>query len=116
MMLRIGKKAEKLAEKHLQKNGLKLIERNFYSRMGEIDLIMQDGEVLVFVEVRSRKSRTYGGSLASITVQKQQKIIKTAYNYLQKKQLFDKHPFRFDVVGIDGESSQIQWLKHAFYA
>lgn len=115
-MLLKGKKAEQLAEKYLQNKGLKSIERNYYSKMGEIDLIMKDKDELVFVEVRSRKSRDYGGSLASITQQKQHKIIKTAYLYLQKKRLFDKYPFRFDVVGIDGQPPEIQWLKNAFFA
>ncbi len=114
-MLKKGKQAEKSAEKFLRKQGLELIDRNCFSRMGEIDLIMKDKDELVFVEVRSRVSQDYGGALASITQQKQQKIIKTAYNYLQKKKLFDKHPFRFDVVAIDGNPPRIQWLKHAFY-
>ena len=80
-----GKSAEKIACEHLSKNGLKLIETNFYSRFGEIDLIMKHNKTLVFIEVRYRKNKDYGGAAASITQSKQSKVRKTALYYMQKK-------------------------------
>lgn len=118
-----GREAENIACEHLKKNGLKLIEKNFYSRYGEIDLIMQHKSTLVFVEVRYRKNADYGGALASITPGKQSKIRKTALYYMQKKgRDFNT---RIDVVAITNACSddqqkapenavQINWIQNAF--
>ncbi len=81
----IGQNFEKMACVYLQKQGLKLKDKNANFRVGEIDLIMTDHDQLVFVEVRYRKDNQYGGALASVTVQKQQKLIKAAQIYLQKE-------------------------------
>src|SRR5204862_504789 len=77
-----GTLAEQRAERYLQSQGLGLIERNYRSRFGEIDLIMRDGTSLVFVEVRMRRNKDFGGAAASIDVRKQQRIIRTAHQYL----------------------------------
>ncbi len=112
----IGQNFEKLACAYLQKQGLTLKAKNANFRVGEIDLIMLDKKQLVFVEVRYRQSNQYGGALASITPQKQQKIIKAAQLYLQKE--FSNQPpsCRFDVVAIEGDEKpyEIQWIKNAF--
>lgn len=103
-----GQAGEDVALGYLQKEGLTLLERNFSSRAGEIDLIMQDRDTLVFIEVRKRSRRDFGGALASITRAKQQRLIKTAQLFLQKTR---KNPAcRFDVVALDGDS--ITWLKN----
>ena len=107
-----GAKAEDDALAFLQAQGLKPVTRNFRCRSGEIDLIMQDGNTLVFVEVRKRKNRLYGGAAASITPAKQQKIIKTAYFYLQRYKTLPA--CRFDVVAWDGNACQ--WLKNTIEA
>ncbi|MDF1759989.1 MAG: YraN family protein [Coxiellaceae bacterium] len=109
---RIGSIAEQAALNHLRRHGLRLFKRNFRSRYGEIDLIMQHKTVLVFVEVRYRRSQDYGGSILSITELKQQRIIRTAQYYLFKQRQFQHWPCRFDVVGFD--KSKITWIKHAF--
>jgi putative endonuclease len=111
---KLGQWAEELAHKYLCKQGLQPIERNYRCKIGEIDLIMLDDETLVFVEVRYRKSQYYGGSMASIDMRKQQKILTVATNYLQKYNWQQK--CRFDVVLIDGivEKPQLKWIADAF--
>lgn len=111
-----GNDAEQLAHKYLLKQRLKTIEKNFNCRYGEIDLIMQDGEMLVFVEVRYRQSQQFGGAATSVDYRKQRRIINTANFYLQKHQLHV--PARFDVVAVDGTADkvneEINWIKGAF--
>jgi putative endonuclease len=105
---RIGDEGEQQALLHLQQAGLRLILRNFLCKGGEIDLIMQDGSSLVFVEVRKRASAQFGGALASVTPAKQKRMVHAAQVYLQK--IHPTPPCRFDVVAIqDGE---IVWLKN----
>ncbi len=108
-----GKVAEELACAFLIKQGFELITKNFYSRFGEIDLIMQDQTTLVFIEVRYRKNLAYGGAKESITPSKQIKIQKTALSYMQKKGR--EVNARFDVIAITGEDdNNIEWIKNAF--
>jgi len=107
-----GVKYEKQALAFLKQQGLSLVCQNFYCRFGEIDLIMSDHSTLVFIEVRYRKNQDYGGAAASITRQKQQKIIKTAKHYLS--QLEDEPYCRFDVVTISEHTPQPQWIQDAF--
>jgi putative endonuclease len=110
-----GDMAERLAERYLQDAGLKRVARNFRCRMGEIDLIMQDGGYLVFVEVRLRKHQEFGGAAASIDRQKQQRIVKAAEHYLAT--LARTPPCRFDVVLLDAlEDARIDWIRSAFDA
>lgn len=114
-----GDDAERIAERFLTRHDLTLVARNYRCRYGEIDLIMQDSETLVFVEVRLRKPMRgkgdFGGALASITASKQAKIIATAQHYLAGM----KHlpPCRFDVVLLNGLNvTNVEWLKSAFEA
>jgi len=107
-----GQQTEHHAELWLKQQGLQLITRNFRCRYGEIDLIMQQQDTLVFVEVRLRRSKDFGGAAASITNAKQQRIIHTAQYYLQQHGL--NCPCRFDAVVSDGK--QLQWIKNAFSA
>lgn len=112
----IGKAAEDLACRYLQKHGLNLITRNFYCRMGEIDLVMQDKDHLVFVEVRFRNTEIFGGGFSSITAHKQKKLLKTAQYYLQQNKLVEKVACRFDAIAISSLQSEanIEWIKNAF--
>lgn len=107
--------AEQRALDHLTRHGLKLIETNYRSRFGEIDLILRDGDVLVFTEVRMRSSNNFGGAAASITVAKQAKLIKTAHHYLTQ---FTRPPAcRFDAVLLGAtHDGAIEWIKNAFSA
>lgn len=106
--------AEQQARNYLVKNGLRWITSNYRCRLGEVDLIMADGKILVFVEVRARVSAEYGGAVGSITYQKQRKIIKTATHYLITNNLYNTCNGRFDVISIQGASSQIEWIPNAF--
>ncbi len=109
-----GNVAEEKALDYLIQQGLKLVTRNYHCRSGEIDLIMRDGEYLVFVEVRSRSSNSFGGGLESITYTKRQKIIKATAYYLMQHKI--QIPSRFDVISIDGKYATITWIKGAFGA
>lgn len=106
-----GHDAETKAAIFLSQNKLKLLERNYRCRLGEIDLIMQDGNTLVFVEVRMRNSDHYGGAAASITPAKQAKLIQTAKHYLARQD--DDMPCRFDAILISG-NHEIEWIQNAF--
>ena len=110
--LQTGATAELQALNYLQQQGLRHLDSNYRCKMGELDLIMQHGKILVIVEVRYRKSNQYGGALASITSQKQQRIIAAAQHYVIIKQ-FTHLPLRFDVVALSGGNT-LQWIKDAF--
>ena len=106
---RQGQLGEDAALAHLQQHGLRLIERNFRCKGGEIDLIMEHQCTLVFVEVRQRADRSHGGAAASITIAKQRRLIVAAQVYLLG--LKKVPPCRFDVVAIDG--NDLHWLQDA---
>ena len=104
----LGRDAEARALAFLEQQGLILIEKNFRCRTGEIDLIMRDAHMLIFVEVRSRKDRRFGGAAASVGPMKQQRLWRSAAFYLLR---FRKPPLcRFDLVAIDGDD--LQWMKN----
>ncbi len=105
---RTGDVAEQQALDYLQIAGLQLIERSFLCKGGEIDLIMRDGKHLVFVEVRKRSSRQFGGALASVTPAKQKRMVHAAQVYLQNMKPIP--PCRFDVIAFEGE--ELLWLKN----
>ena len=107
----LGTQKELLAMQYLEQHGMKLLQRNFRCRIGEIDLIAKDGNCLVFVEVKYRSSNRYGSPLEAVNLRKQQTIRKVAQYYLLGKGQTDC-PVRFDVVGICG--SQIEHIKNAF--
>ncbi len=105
--------AEQYALQFLQQRGLRLVQQNYRSRFGEIDLIMWDGAVLVFVEVRQRRRQDFGGAAASIDRPKQQRLIHTAQLYLTTQKRTP--PCRFDAVLMDdAQGCNVQWLKNAF--
>ncbi len=108
-----GDDKERLAEDFLIAKGFSQIERNFLCRCGEIDIIMKDQDYLVFIEVRYRANKDFGGALASITAGKQRKLRRAAEYYLL--QHFGNAPpaCRFDVIGIEGQD-EIIWIKNAF--
>ncbi len=111
-----GAQAEFLAAEFLQCQGLQLLTRNFHCRFGEIDLIMQDKDTLVFVEVRLRSSSNYGGAVASIDRHKQLRLIRTAQYYLSGL-AHSPPPCRFDVIAMDDANGlDLQWVKNAFEA
>ena len=111
-----GHSAEQAACEHLLGRGLTLIERNYRTPHGEIDLIMRDAGTLVFVEVRFRRSRDFGGPAESVDRRKQAKLRASALQYLQQHRGAAKQPCRFDVVALSGApgQEQIKWLTNAF--
>lgn len=112
-----GPHAELLACQFLMEQGLTLIEKNYRTRRGEIDLVMRDNETLVFVEVRYRKSCRFGTPQESITSGKRQRLTSAALSYIQNNGL-DNLAVRFDAVAMSGESGgkpgrlQVEWLKN----
>lgn len=111
-----GDAAEALALRHLQRAGLRLVERNYRTPGrggGEVDLIMRAGDgTLVFVEVRARRLASHGGAAASVRVVKQRRIVFAARHYLMR--FASLPPCRFDVVAV--EAGEVQWLQGAFDA
>ena len=105
---RSGDAAEQQALLHLQAQGLQLVQRSFLCKGGEIDLIMRDGKHVVFVEVRQRSSKQFGGALASITPSKQKRLVHAAQVYLRNMKPLPA--CRFDVVAFEGE--ELIWLQN----
>jgi putative endonuclease len=106
-----GSATEEQACQFLMSQGLKLVDRNFRCPIGELDLVMLDGKTLVIVEVRYRKNNRYGGAEASVTRQKQAKIIAATHYYLTQHKTGAS--IRFDVVAITGDNP-LNWIKNAF--
>lgn len=114
---RKGLHYEELAIAYLQQQGLLLLQRNFLCLTGEIDLIMQHREMLVFVEVRFRSNKNFGGAVATITREKQLKLLRTARYFLHSHKHYQQHPCRFDVVGIAPDTADgpcFDWIQDAF--
>ncbi|MEW6350480.1 MAG: YraN family protein [Thermodesulfobacteriota bacterium] len=111
-----GNRAEQLAAEHLESRGYRIIERNFFCRVGEIDLIAMHGEELVFVEVRARYSANTVDPVYSVNRTKQRKIIKAALVYLANRP-GTPPPMRFDVAVVDMRSPRtVEVIPHAFDA
>jgi len=117
---RVGNKAEELVLDYLAKQGLNLIDQNYITKFGEIDIIMQDltSNTLVFVEVRYRKDNKFSSAIETVDTHKQNKIIKTAKLFLQKHSEYQQSVCRFDVVGVESDLKypEITWIKDAFEA
>ncbi len=112
-----GEHWEQFAQDYLAKHGLSLLDKNFHSRHGEIDLIMKDADYLVFIEVKYRKNNQFGGAISAVSASKQQKLHKTAQFFLHQQGLNEYNTHcRFDVVAIEGDPHlpKIHWLKNAF--
>lgn len=108
-----GALAEARAEAFLLQQGLVKCAQNYRCKLGEIDLIMQHDDTLVFIEVRLRTHTGFANAAESVTIRKQQKIIKTAQYYLQQHQLTDKANCRFDVIAFSDNGAP-EWIKDAF--
>ena len=117
-----GAHYEDLALAHLQRAGLALIERNVSCRWGEIDLVMRDGEVVVFVEVRYRRGAGarggFGGGVDSVGAAKRAKLVRAAEVYLAQRPRLADRACRFDVLAIagTGDAPEVDWRRNAFEA
>ncbi|MBV9576096.1 MAG: YraN family protein [Gammaproteobacteria bacterium] len=111
-----GEVAEREACQFLQTKGLRLLTQNYRCYFGEIDLIMQDQDDIVFIEVRSRRRIDYGNALESINKTKRAKLIKTAIHFLQCTNQLHKTNSRFDVIAIHPihGKMQLEWIRNAF--
>lgn len=110
-----GRSAEEAALRYLEERGWRVLERNHHSRFGEIDLIVEQGDTIAFVEVRSRKSLAFGHPLEMITETKRRRIVRTALSWAQRTRVLNSHFLRFDVVAVVGdETPTIEHLEAAF--
>ncbi len=113
---RVGKLGERIALQHLVDNGYIVLCQNWRAREGEIDLVVKDGEQIVFVEVKTRTSHAYGWPEESITLAKRRHMQKAAWEYLDAHQLLDTD-WRIDVIAIDlSPSGRLERLEHYQYA
>ena len=110
-----GKKGESLAVEHLKKHGYRIIDQNYRTGLGEIDIIAKDKGILAFVEVKTRRSFRFGNPKAAVTLQKQRKISMVALSYLKATRQ-ESVKARFDVVAISSEDGtpRIEIIKNAF--
>lgn len=109
----VGRRAENKALRFLSARGLHLIERNFNTRHGELDLILLDRETIVFVEVRTRGRTAFSSAVQSVDGKKQRKLMLAASLWLARHPQYSQRTCRFDVLGIDA-SGQPDWCRDAF--
>lgn len=114
-----GAEAEALAERFLYRQGMRLVERNYRCRAGEIDLVMLDAgdpatDQLVFVEVRFRPPGALVSAIETVDERKQHKVIQAARHFLMNNPAFEEHPCRFDVIGVEALDEEPQWIANAF--
>jgi putative endonuclease len=113
----LGKQGEEVAERYLMKKGYKLVERNYRCAAGEVDLIVLDRRVIVFVEVKTRSGDRFGSPLEAVELRKQRKMIRAAQLFLSQKGLHQRDA-RFDVVGISWPHGKpiVEHIENAFEA
>ena len=114
----IGARIERAAAALLQAEGLSAVAANARYRDGELDLVMRDGAMLVFVEVRHRRSDAHGGGAASVDAPKRRRLVRAAQRFLLEHPQFAELPCRFDVVDAAGDpdAPRLNWLRDAFRA
>lgn len=111
-----GQEGESAAEQYLRRKGYRILARNLRSPLGELDLVAEDGHVLVFVEVKARRTGAFGGAIYAVHQRKQEKLIQLAALYLARHHIKDR-PCRFDVVllqGVGTGPAQIEHIQNAF--
>lgn len=111
-----GSAGERAVERALAARGLKPLARNASYRLGELDLVMRDGETIVFVEVRARRSDAFGDAASSVDRHKRRRLVRAAQLFLARHPALAQSPCRFDVVGLDGPAAEpvIDWIRNAF--
>lgn len=119
-MKSLGDNYEDRAVTLIKQEGLRLLARNFRGKTGEIDIIAQDGAQLVFVEVRARNNSKFASAANSVNARKQQRIVRTAQLFLQRRLEYANMPCRFDVIAFEppqsATGSRIRWIRSAFTA
>ena len=118
----LGHAWEDYAARTLKAAGLRILEQRYSCRLGEIDLIALDGQTLVFVEVKFRRSAAYGGAAETVTARKQQRIVNAARHFLMRHPGLAQHAIRMDVIALappkrsGGDAPQLRWIRAAFDA
>ena len=107
----LGQEGESAAEEYLRHKGYRIVARNLRSSVGELDLVVEDGQVLVFVEVKARRSNAFGGAIHAVHQRKQEKLIQLAAQYLARHHIKDRL-CRFDVVLLQGTEAVIPQIEH----
>jgi putative endonuclease len=113
----LGAAAEQLAADFLRAQGLEILERNYLRRLGELDIVAREDDVLVIAEVRCRSSDRFGGAAASVDTRKQMRLIRAASQLLQQHRELSHLRVRFDVLAIaevGRETARVEWIRHAF--
>jgi putative endonuclease len=108
---------EDRARRHLERHGLRTLHHGYRCRLGEIDLIMLDGDALVFVEVRARSTGSFATALETVDARKRAKLLRTARFFLMSYPCRAPATIRFDVVGIDAidtDTPRLNWIRNAF--
>ncbi|MDZ7722365.1 MAG: YraN family protein [candidate division KSB1 bacterium] len=108
-----GTQGEALAAEYLERKGYDIQERNYHGAGGEIDIICRDRDVLVFIEVKSRKSKSFGDPLEWVNARKQERIGETANEYMSRQE--NELDCRFDIVTVDLSCMQIEHFENAFW-
>jgi putative endonuclease len=113
--IRMGKLGEDLAVAYLQKAGYRILEQNYRCLYGEVDIIALDGDFIVFIEVKSRKSERFGQPQEAVGLEKQKKLSRISLYYLQQKRL-ENHNARFDVMAVKllPDGTRIELIRNAF--
>ncbi|HEY9255345.1 MAG TPA: YraN family protein [Stenotrophomonas sp.] len=111
-----GAAVEAAARTHLLAAGLADLASNAHFRGGELDLVMRDGDSVVFVEVRYRRSAAFGGGAASVDWRKRRKLVLAAQLFLAAHPALAQSPCRFDVIEAEGEPPRLHWIRDAFRA
>ena len=114
----LGNAAEQLALRYLRDRGLAPVDQNFRCRHGEIDLVMLDGDCLVFVEVRYRSPGAFASAAMTVDRKKQSRLVRTAEMFLATRASFSSHGARFDVIGVDqlqNGQQTVEWIRDAFH-
>ena len=113
-----GYRAEQRVARWLEQQGVEIMAQNYRTRLGEIDLILREDGSIAITEIRQRRSTQFGGAAASITLAKQQRLMRLAQLWLQQHPEFRNATLRFDAIVIDGtpEAGEIRWIRRAFSA
>jgi putative endonuclease len=108
---KLGTQGESIAAAHLEAQGMRIIDRNFHTRYGEVDLIAEEGDAIVFVEVKTRRTGAYGTPEESVMPRKRERLLLTAQTYLQQHEL-DQRTWRIDVVAIRLQANGPATINH----